>query len=774
MEHLNYAIESARSRGLLGKNIFGSGFDFDISLIEGAGAFVCGAETALISSIEGNPGWPTPRPPYPSEEGLYGKPTCINNVETWANIPIIIKNGGFKFAEAGTEKSPGTKVFSLVGKIKNTGLVELPLGTPIKKLVYDIGGGSGTNKKIKAVQTGGPSGGCIPAKEFDTPIDYESLSDVGSIMGSGGVVVMDEDNCMVDVAHYFTEFTTSESCGKCVPCREGMNQILDMLAKIKSGQGEMILLEKLEKLSDVIRDTALCGLGQTGPNPAMTTIRYFMDEYEEHIKEGYCDAGVCEELFSAPCENSCPLLMNIPAYLELFLSGRLEDAFEEIIRYNPLPSTIGRICHFHCKTRCLREDIDAPVAQGEVHRFIADRIYEEGLLDSFAERIKKRSLKKTGKKVAIIGSGPAGLTAGFYLSLVGHGVTVYDKKPEVGGILRWGIPAYRLPRDILKREVDFIEKIGVKFRLGWDVSSRDLKEFKKEYDALIIATGAYTSNSLNIPGEDASGVISGSSYLERVAAGEKIQIGKNVLVVGGGNVAIDAARTLLREDCSVTVLYRRSRDQMPANLTEIEDAEAEKVKFIFWRAPSEILADESGHIKAIKVKITEPGDFDLSGRRSPQDTGTEETIECDTLISAIGESVDKEFLIESGFELNKWGNVEADKFTLKSREKVFSAGDVVTGPGTAVQAMAQGKRAAAAVDRELGGHWSLNEVFREIKYDNKVPLTAAEEGPAKIKKLGVKERVNSFSEISMGLTESQAITECRRCLRCDVKETSEI
>ena len=298
VERLNIAIGQAREYGLLGKDIFGTGFDFDIELRLGAGAFVCGEETALMTSIEGNRGEPRPRPPFPALKGLFQKPTILNNVETYANIPQIILNGAEWFASMGTEKSKGTKVFALGGKVNNTGLVEIPMGTTLREIVEEIGGGIPGGKKFKAAQTGGPSGGCIPASLIDTPIDYDNLLEIGSMMGSGGLIVMDEDTCMVDLAKFFLEFTVDESCGKCAPCRIGTVRMLEILNRITEGNGEMEDLDKLEELANYIKSASLCGLGQTAPNPVLSTLRYFRDEYEAHIKEKRCPAGVCKKLLS--------------------------------------------------------------------------------------------------------------------------------------------------------------------------------------------------------------------------------------------------------------------------------------------------------------------------------------------------------------------------------------------------------------------------------------------------------------------------------------------
>ena len=296
VKRLEIAIKQAREMELLGKDIFGTGFDFDIDLRLGAGAFVCGEETALMTSIEGNRGEPRPRPPYPAQKGLFGKPTILNNVETYANIPQIILNGPEWFASMGTEKSKGTKVFALGGKIHNTGLVEIPMGTTLREVIEEIGGGIPNGKKFKAAQTGGPSGGCIPAQYLDVPIDYDNLIEIGSMMGSGGLIVMDEDTCMVDIAKFYLEFTVDESCGKCTPCRVGTKRLYEMLDKISKGQGTMEDLDKMEDLCYYIKENSLCGLGQSAPNPVLSTLKYFRDEYIAHIQDKRCPAGVCKEL----------------------------------------------------------------------------------------------------------------------------------------------------------------------------------------------------------------------------------------------------------------------------------------------------------------------------------------------------------------------------------------------------------------------------------------------------------------------------------------------
>ena len=318
IERLGIAISQAHEYGFLGDHIFGTDFSFDVELKIGAGAFVCGEETALIQSVEGKRGQPVQKPPFPAQKGVWSKPTVINNVETLANIPVIMNKGAEWLASMGTEKSKGTKVFALAGKINNAGLVEVPMGTTLRELIFDIGGGIPNGKKFKAVQTGGPSGGCIPAKYLDTPVDYESLTELGTIMGSGGMVVMDEDTCMVDIARFFLQFTADESCGKCTPCREGTRKMLEILDKIVEGKGEMEDIDRLETLAKTIKDTALCGLGQTAPNPVLSTLRYFREEYESHIRDKRCPAKSCKALIAytidpnkcvgcTACARACPV-----------------------------------------------------------------------------------------------------------------------------------------------------------------------------------------------------------------------------------------------------------------------------------------------------------------------------------------------------------------------------------------------------------------------------------------------------------------------------------
>ena len=793
IERLNKAIADARAAGLLGKGILDTDFSFDIEVTTGAGAFVCGEETALIASAEGKAGRPLPRPPFPAQRGYMGKPTNINNVETWCNVPVIIARGGDWFAGFGTPLSTGTKVFSLVGKVRNTGLVELPLGTPMDAMIYGMGEGAEGRKKIKAVQSGGPSGGCVPAKHFDTKIDYEELSKLGAIMGSGGMVAMDQDNCMVDVARYFVGFTAGESCGKCTACREGLTQMLHILEAVSRGEAVETDLDTLADLAETVRDSGLCGLGQTAANPVLTTLKYFRNEYMRHIREKRCEAGVCESLYLALCENSCPMHMNIPGYLQLLKENRIEEAFELTLRENPLPGTIGRICHFHCRMRCRRDQLDEPVSQGEIHRYLADTMYKMGRERVVYNKLIKEKLPPTGKKVSIVGAGPAGLTAAFYLARLGHDVAVYDEREEAGGIPRWGIPAYRLPKEVLRKEIGLIRKLGVRFvfntRIGRDMTWDRLGEMS---DAVLVCVGALKDMTLGIPGEDLKGVVPGYELLERINAGKKEAktvsgIGTEILVVGGGNTAIDVARSALRSGARVTVVYRRARGDMPANIDELEGALEEGVTLVCMAQPLKVLEDK-GKVRGLEVMRMKAGSVDTSGRPTPLPTGESYEIPCDTLVIAVGERVDPAGLESVGAVIAKDGRVGVDPFRLfTANPKFFAAGDAVTGPATAAEAMGQAKTAAAAIDAALmpaegvapGAMAASADVvmtprfeglFRRFEYAMEIPLSPAKAKMTKARQLPLAERHGNFVEISQGYTGEQARFEAERCLRCDVRE----
>lgn len=772
VERLQNAIASARDYGLLGKNVFGSEFEFELQIVEGAGAFVCGEETALIASLEGKAGRPRPRPPFPAEKGLWGRPTNINNVETWCNVPVILSRGAAWYGETGTIDSHGTKVFSLVGKINNTGLVEMPLGSILKDIVYEIGGGSPSGKRIKAIQTGGPSGGCIPAEHFNTQVDYESLRKLGAIMGSGGMVVMDEDTCMVDLARYFIEFSHSESCGKCIPCRVGLDQALTMLRRITEGDGREEDLVALENLGGMIRECSLCGLGQTAPNPVLTTLKYFRREYEEHIRKQYCRAGTCEELFLAPCENSCPLHMRIPTFMELLKDGRVEEAAELVWLDNPLPASTGRICQHPCEDRCRRATVDAPLNMREVHRFISDTVFDQLSTETLCARLRKRMPEETGKKVAVVGSGPSGLTAAFYLRMLGHEVTVYESRAQAGGMLRYSLPEYRLPKAILERELEIFHQLGVSFRFKQAVGTEVfLEELEQEHDAVFLAIGTWAPHKIQLPDEEAPGVWHALEFLEQVAVGGAPDIGPKTVVIGGGNAAIDSARTALRLGSEVTVVYRRDREDMPAIAEEVEDAEAEGVRIVFYNSPHRILRGKDGRIRALECAVTEPGAYDASGRRKPLPTAERQLFECTTLVIATGEKPDAEVFRAAGIQLRENATAVVDWVSYATqREGVYAGGDLVTGASNVSSTMATGKAAARAIDRNLMGsdRWHLIQGSFETKQ------IIPPEPPKGDRNIGAKvppgERVRTFDEVVCGFDHATAVAESCRCLRCDVRE----
>jgi NADH-quinone oxidoreductase subunit F len=768
---LERAIEQARAYGMLGENILGRGFEFDLELVEGAGAFVCGEETALIASLEGQAGRPRPRPPFPAQKGLWGKPTNINNVETWYNVAPIVSKGAAWFAEKGSPKSAGTKVFSLVGKVHSTGLVEMPLGTPIAKFVYDIGGGGSNGRDVKAIQTGGPSGGCIPADMFDTPVDYESLAQIGSIMGSGGMVVMDDDNCMVDVARYFIEFTHSESCGKCVPCRVGLDKALRMLNRFTVGTATLADLDSLDELCRMVRDTSLCGLGQSAPNPVLTTLRHFRHEFEDHIRARRCRAGVCEDLALSPCENSCPLHMNIPRFLQLYKEGRLEDAFLSVILDNPLPASTGRVCQHPCDDRCRRAAVDAAVNMRDVHRLIADSVLLSDRFDAMVERVKALRKEPTGREIAVVGAGPAGLTCAYYLALLGHSVTVYDSRPEAGGMLRYALPEYRLPKAVLAKELELIERIGVRFELDAPVAdSTRLNELAHEYDAVFLAIGTWRESAVSLAGSELTGVLHALPFLESVARSDQAAVGRRTVVIGGGNAAIDSARSARRMGSDVTVIYRRERKDMPAIAEETEAAEAEGVQFLFLATPHRILGDKQGAVKAIEVVKTKLGEFDTSGRRRPVPTDEVVRVDCESVILAVGEKVDPEFAAATGLKAKKAGTLEVDRYSLEtSRERFFAGGDVISGASNVSNAMGYGKKAARNIDKRLMGQKRFTSLWPEFDYAMEPEATQSEAPRHVPGEVAAATRVQSSVEVSLGLSPAAAGAETSRCLRCDIR-----
>jgi NADH-quinone oxidoreductase subunit F len=761
VKRVRLAIKQAEDKGFLGENILDSSFSFQIHVKEGAGAFVCGEETALMASIEGRRGMPRPRPPFPAQCGLWGKPTNINNVKSLASIPVIIDKGADWYASIGTEKSKGTAVFALTGKIANAGLVEVPMGISLQEIVYEIGGGIPGGKRFKAVQTGGPSGGCLPVSHLNRPVDYESLAEAGSIMGSGGMVVMDEDTCMVDVARYFLSFTQDESCGKCVPCRAGTKQMLDILEDICNGRGRPEDIDLLRELSEAIKAGSLCGLGQTAPNPVLTTIRYFRDEYEEHIKRHYCRAAVCQGLVTAPCSHICPAGIDVPRYVRFIAEGKPAEAVAVIREKIPFPAVCGLVCFHPCEARCRRGQLDETIAIRMLKRFAAE--HDTGL---WKQNIKVAPA--TGKRVAIVGSGPAGLTAGYYLAKLGHSVTVFEALSEPGGMMRVCIPDYRLPKDILKAEIKEIEDVGVEIRTNTRVESVD-RLFQEGYNAVFLAMGAHQGLRIGVEGEDSPRVMDCVRFLRDVSLGKTVEVGSRVAVIGGGNAAIDSARTSLRLGAKeVTVIYRRTQAEMPASPEEVEEALAEGVQIHFLAAPSRIISrDGRVELEAIRMEL---GAIDSSGRRRPEPIkGSESIMDFDTIIAAIGQrpEIPRQFNLPVG----RGNIIEVDPDTLAtSREGVFAGGDVATGPASVIEAIAAGRQAAISIDKYLGGQGEIDETLAPPEGAVAPLEEAEEEWRPQMPTLLVKKRLSGFSQVELGYSEEMAIKEAKRCLRCDLEE----
>ncbi|MEK7848766.1 MAG: NADH-ubiquinone oxidoreductase-F iron-sulfur binding region domain-containing protein [Chloroflexota bacterium] len=754
------AIQQAEQRGLLGDRILGSDFSFRIGVREGAGAFVCGEETALIASIEGKRGMPRPRPPFPAVKGVFGKPTNINNVKSLASAAGILRFGADWFCSVGTEQSRGTAIFSLTGKVANAGLVEVPMGTPIEHIVFGAGGGVSSGKRLKAVQTGGPSGGTLPVSLIHLPAEYESLTKVGSIMGSGGMVVCDEDNCMVDLARFFLSFTQSESCGKCVPCRVGTRQMLEMLERITRGEGKEGDIEQLEKLAQRVKDTSLCGLGQTAPNPVLTSIRYFREEYEEHIRRHFCRAAACKGLVVAPCHHVCPAGVQAYRYVRLCKEGKFAEALAVNRETVPFPAVLGRVCTHACETRCTRGKVDQPISIRALKRMASEH-------DDGSWRERERHDPPTGKRVAVVGSGPAGLTCAAYLAKKGHGVTVFEALPQVGGMLRVGIPTYRLPREILDQEIAEIERVGVTIKTSSPVSS--LGELKGQgFDAVFVAVGAHRGQRMGAEGEEQVAT-EAVTFLRQVALGEPMKIGQRVAVVGGGNAAIDAARTALRLGAKeVTILYRRTRQEMPALEEEVHEAEAEGVTLVLLVAPTKMWREG----EAIKVQLQRMklGEMDASGRRRPEPVaGSEFVVELDTIIAAVGQVPQ----LPPGFDLpaTRGNTLTADEDSLATPVAgVFAGGDCVTGPATVIQSIAQGRRAAISIDRYLGGDGDISEVLLppEVGAAATVPVDEGERPRVPIPMVkGV--HLQGFAACELGYSPDMAVDEARRCLNCDLE-----
>jgi len=763
IERLTMAIKLCREVGLLGSNILGSDFSFDIEIRIGAGAFVCGEETALMESVEGRRGEPRQKPPFPVQSGLFGKPTVINNVETLGNIAPIILKGSAWFSSIGTEKSKGTKVFALAGDIVQKGLIEVPMGVTLGEIIYEIGGGIPRGKLFKMAQTGGPSGGCLTPAHLNTPIDYDSLVQLGAIMGSGGLICADEDTCMVDMARFFMDFVQEESCGKCVPCRIGTKRMLEILERITRGEGREGDIELLQELGRSIKDSSICGLGQTAPNPVLSTINHFRHEYDEHIRQNYCRAGICSEMFLSPCQNACPAGVNVPGYVALIAAGRVADAYHLIRQENPFPSVCGRVCTHPCESKCRRAQLDEPLAIADLKRYAADYVLNSG------EPFKSYSFQKNGKSVGIIGAGPSGLTCGYYLSRLGYTVDVYEEKPVAGGILAYGIPEYRLPKEELNKEINSILQSGINVfyntKVGTDIT---FPELKAKYNAVYIATGTQLSHKIGIEGEEKHGVYHGLDFLTDVNMGKPVEVHGTVVVIGGGNTAIDAARTAIRLGAKkVHILYRRTREEMPADKREIQDALDEGIILQELVAPLRFVG--YGKVSRIECVRMMPGKFGKDGRRVPVEVPDSKfLIDIDMAIPAVSQYSDFPFISKADVGITDWGTFIVDPETqMTTQPGIFAGGDIARGSDVVITAIADGKKAAKSIDKFLGGKGILN-----IGDPIEVPTRGIDEGTTveherfQMRYLDPELRKGNFDEVQQGFHKLNAIAEAMRCLQC--------
>jgi NADH-quinone oxidoreductase subunit F len=776
IEHLTIAIEQANELGLLGENILGTGFNFDLSLRLGAGAFVCGEETALMASIEGKRGMPRARPPFPAQAGIDAKPTNINNVETWANVPLIIKNGAGWYGEVGTEDSKGTKIFSLAGKVNNTGLVEVPIGSTVKEVIYDIGGGIPKGRAFKAVQMGGPAGGCVPPQFLNLSIDYDTVQRIGAIMGSGGMVVMDENNCMVEIARFFLSFTQSESCGKCAPCRLGTTQLLEILTRITRGQGRMQDLDTIRELGETLNEASLCGLGQACSKPALSTMKYFLKEYEDHIKEHRCAGAVCDSMVISACQHACPAGIDVPNYVAAIADGDYAKSVEIIRERNPFPAVCGRICIHPCEYKCRRGELDQPVAIRALKRVASDWYFE-----NIGPQREPFAVTRP-QKVAVVGAGPAGLTCAYFLAKMGYQTTVFEAQPVAGGMLGIAVPEFRLPREVIEEEIQYIQNCGVEIRYNSPIDAKhtfnDL--LNEGFNAIFIAAGAQASKQIGIPGEEEGleGIYYGLDFLTQVRTGKTVPLSGKTVIIGGGNVAVDVARTALRAGAQEAQLFcLEPRDEMPAWEKDVEEAIDEGIVINPDLLPGKI-THEKGRVTGIEFSRCVSVFDDEGGFNPTCDLDDTRFVDADNVIISIGQAADMSFLdADSKLERELWGTLVVDTNTLATNiPGVFAGGDFTTGPTFVIRAIASGRRAAIAIDKYLGGDKSRVYIPDEKSARHTATKLALEEESTEDKPRvdvefeDAKERIKDFREVEKGFNEEEAYSEAIRCLRCDLEK----
>lgn len=767
LERLRLAITQMREAGLLGENIAGSDFSFDIYVKRGAGAYVCGEETALIAAIESRRGMPRPRPPFPAASGLWGYPTTIQNVETLGNLPMILRHGAAWYKECGTENNVGTRSFSIAGSIKRPGLIEVPLGISLMDIIYKVGGGAPMGRSVKAVQTGGPSGGCIPAWRFDLPVEYEALAEAGSIMGSGGMIVLDEETCMVDLVKYFLTFTQNESCGKCPPCRVGTRAMLSIVTKIAEGRGEPEDLQTLESLARTVKHGSLCGLGQTAANPVLCTLQYFKDEFITHIVAKRCDAGVCTALTTTPCMSGCPADIYVPGFVSLAGQRRYDEARALIRERNPFASVCAYVCHQPCENRCQRGSIDEPVSIGELSRYLVTTEMQGAPPRVIANDANAK------RKIAIIGGGPAGLTAAYFLARLGYKPVLYEASDSLGGMLTQTIPAFRLPREVVDQEIKMICDLGVTVefnqRLGTNLSLSALREAGVE--AVLVSSGSSIPNKLHVPGEEAEGVVDAGAYLSQYNQTGTAPAGTKVVVIGGNNAALDAARTAKELGAEeVTLLYRRTRREMTAYENCIDDAEREGVTITCLAGPMAVNT-EAGRVCGLRCVRMELHEYDLSGRQAPvalEDSQFE--INADLVIVAVGRQPNAEFSwADPDLEMDVSGFIRVHPESQQSSIPwLFACGEAAQGARSIIEAIASGERAAVGLDHFLTGashpFWRVQSLV-DTPFDQDADFVAT--ARLVVDRSRVEKQKDSFEEGVGIFTEENTVSQALRCLRCD-------
>lgn len=605
----------------------------------------------------------------------------------------------------------------------------------------------------------------------------EQCNDVVALMGWDGVVVADEEACVVDMARRHFAGVQDGSCVKCTPCRVGTRTILDVFDKFDEGHATAADVKRLRRAVKELSGISLCGLGITAIRPLADALENFSEEFEAHARgKAACGApGGYGEILTAPCQNDCPAGVRIPDFIGLMADGKIDEAVDVFKSTNPFPAVIGRVCPHPCQDVCTRNSIEQAVCIMYLHRFVGDHAIEmraRGI-------VPREHGAGDGEEVAIVGAGPAGLTCAYYLAKFGHKVTIFEALPAVGGMMRTGIPEYRLPNRIIDAEVDFIRDLGVDIQcnthIGKDIS---LDKLRSQHKAVFLGVGAHVGKSMGVEGEeDYEGVIDAVAYLRRVGLGDRTKPGDRVCVIGGGNTAIDAARTSLRLGCAeVTIVYRRGRDQMPANIWEIEEAEEEKVNFRLLANPTKILGSD-GRITGMECIKMELGEPDESGRRRPVPVaGSEFIVECDVVIPAVSQEPDLGLIEDSGIEATKWNTIVTDPWTMATAiEGVFAGGDAVLGPMTVVAAVGQGRRAALAMNQYLKGEKVADDAGAMMKAladaafaaDGTVDVSgytpcSAHGMPA----LTPEERVKDFSQVELGYKHPTALAEADRCIRC--------